>query len=264
MQRFTGKERDAETGLDYFGARYFSGAQGRFTSPDPHNPLMIAQMATAAGLPSEAARSQMAEFLENPQNWNKYSYVLNNPLRFVDPFGQAPVEGHHLIPARQGLTGLAAEFTNFVKAGQDGVGYPNQPGFNGMHRAYNAAAEQILQGFEQQFGAARNSWSLSQWRQAASGILNSNNSAIRNFLDLLNKNNAGRTIPVLAAAINAYRPSAALITSTVGESLLNLFRMPLIIMVDPAITDPQRRLKEEIKKDRKNCLLDRETGNCIY
>lgn len=33
-QQFTGKERDAETGLDYFGARYFSGAQGRFTSPD--------------------------------------------------------------------------------------------------------------------------------------------------------------------------------------------------------------------------------------
>jgi RHS repeat-associated protein len=32
--KFTGKERDAETGLDYFGARYFSGAQGRFTSPD--------------------------------------------------------------------------------------------------------------------------------------------------------------------------------------------------------------------------------------
>jgi len=29
--KFTGKERDAETGLDYFGARYFSGAQGRFT-----------------------------------------------------------------------------------------------------------------------------------------------------------------------------------------------------------------------------------------
>jgi RHS repeat-associated protein len=33
--QFTGKERDAETGLDYFGARYFSSAQGRFTSPDP-------------------------------------------------------------------------------------------------------------------------------------------------------------------------------------------------------------------------------------
>jgi RHS repeat-associated protein len=33
--RFTGKERDEETGLDHFGARYFSGAQGRFTSADP-------------------------------------------------------------------------------------------------------------------------------------------------------------------------------------------------------------------------------------
>ena len=34
--RFTSKERDAETGLDYFGARYLSSAQGRFTSPDPN------------------------------------------------------------------------------------------------------------------------------------------------------------------------------------------------------------------------------------
>ena len=34
-QKFTGKERDADTGQDYFGARYYSGAQGRFTSPDP-------------------------------------------------------------------------------------------------------------------------------------------------------------------------------------------------------------------------------------
>ena len=32
--KFTGKERDAETGLDYFGARYMSSAQGRFASPD--------------------------------------------------------------------------------------------------------------------------------------------------------------------------------------------------------------------------------------
>jgi RHS repeat-associated protein len=34
-QRFTGKERDQETGLDFFGARYFGAALGRFTSPDP-------------------------------------------------------------------------------------------------------------------------------------------------------------------------------------------------------------------------------------
>jgi RHS repeat-associated protein len=66
--KFTSKERDAETGLDFFGARYFSSAQGRFTGPD--KPLVDQQ-------PSA------------PQSWNLYSYVRNNPLRFVDQDGQA-------------------------------------------------------------------------------------------------------------------------------------------------------------------------------
>jgi RHS repeat-associated protein len=55
-----------ETGLDYFGARYFSGAQGRFTSPDP---------LLNSGRPW------------NPQTWNRYAYTLNNPLKFSDPTG---------------------------------------------------------------------------------------------------------------------------------------------------------------------------------
>ncbi len=64
--RSTGKERDAESGLDYFGARYFSGAQGRFSSPDaPFNDQD----------PSD------------PQSWNLYSYVRNNPLSNTDPNG---------------------------------------------------------------------------------------------------------------------------------------------------------------------------------
>lgn len=66
-QMFTGKERDAETGQDYFGARYLSAAQGRFTSPDV--PL-VDQHAT------------------DPQSWNLYTYVRNNPLRNVDPSGR--------------------------------------------------------------------------------------------------------------------------------------------------------------------------------
>jgi RHS repeat-associated protein len=65
-QRFTGQERDAETGLDYFQARYFSGVQGRFTSPDPGN---------AGADPSD------------PQSWNGYAYVGGNPLAFTDPSG---------------------------------------------------------------------------------------------------------------------------------------------------------------------------------
>jgi RHS repeat-associated protein len=65
-QKFTGKERDAETGLDYFNARYYASTQGRFTSADP---------LLASGI------------VENPQSWNRYSYVLNNPLRLIDPDG---------------------------------------------------------------------------------------------------------------------------------------------------------------------------------
>ncbi len=67
-QQFTGKERDTETGLDYFGARYYSGAQGRFTSPDPEN---------ASADPAD------------PQSWNGYAYARNNPLKYVDPDGLA-------------------------------------------------------------------------------------------------------------------------------------------------------------------------------
>ncbi len=65
-QQFTGKERDGETGLDYFGARYLSGAQGRFTSPD--EPLFD-------------------QSPNDPQSWNLYSCVRNNPLRYTDPTG---------------------------------------------------------------------------------------------------------------------------------------------------------------------------------
>jgi RHS repeat-associated protein len=67
-QQFTSKERDVETGLDYFLARYFASTQGRFTSTDP------LQASARTG---------------TPQSWNRYSYVLNNPLRLIDPTGLA-------------------------------------------------------------------------------------------------------------------------------------------------------------------------------
>ncbi|HYG99310.1 MAG TPA: RHS repeat-associated core domain-containing protein [Terriglobales bacterium] len=72
--KFTGKERDSETGLDYFGARYYGSNMGRMLSPDPLNIF---------GLKPE----QFERFIADPQHWNKYAYVLNNPLRFTDPLG---------------------------------------------------------------------------------------------------------------------------------------------------------------------------------
>ena len=61
--KFTGKERDSETGLDYFGARYYSNGLGRFITPDW----------TATPEPVPYAD------LTDPQSLNQYSYVRNIP-----------------------------------------------------------------------------------------------------------------------------------------------------------------------------------------
>lgn len=63
---FTGQERDVESGLDYFKARYFGSALGRFMSPDPGN--------AGAGI-------------GDPQSWNGYAYVSNSPITATDPYG---------------------------------------------------------------------------------------------------------------------------------------------------------------------------------
>jgi RHS repeat-associated protein len=71
--RFTGKERDTESGNDYFGARYYASSMGRFLSPDwsaKREPVPYAK-------------------LDNPQSLNLYAYVFNNPLIHIDADGHA-------------------------------------------------------------------------------------------------------------------------------------------------------------------------------
>lgn len=70
-QKFTAYERDIESDLDYAQARYYKSAHGRFTSVDP--------LYDSADL-------------EIPQSWNRYSYVINNPLRYTDPTGMVWVD----------------------------------------------------------------------------------------------------------------------------------------------------------------------------
>ncbi|MBK9172244.1 MAG: RHS repeat-associated core domain-containing protein [Chloracidobacterium sp.] len=65
-QKFTGYERDNESGLDFAQARYFAYNHGRFTSPDDFF---------------------NDSHVSNPQSWNLYAYVRNNPLSFIDPTG---------------------------------------------------------------------------------------------------------------------------------------------------------------------------------
>jgi len=68
---FTGKERDTESGNDYFGARYYASTMGRFMSPDWAGQ---AETVPYASLP-------------NPQSLNLYAYVGNNPITRADRDG---------------------------------------------------------------------------------------------------------------------------------------------------------------------------------
>jgi len=75
--KFTGKERDAESGLDMFGARYYGSSLGRFMTPD--------WAPGAVAIPYAS--------LGNPQSLNLYSYVGNNPTSRTDPTGHCTVDG---------------------------------------------------------------------------------------------------------------------------------------------------------------------------
>jgi RHS repeat-associated protein len=70
-QKFTQKERDTETGFDFFEARYYASTEGRFTSADP-----VALTASR---------------LLDPQRISLYSYARNNPLKYIDPDGEDTV-----------------------------------------------------------------------------------------------------------------------------------------------------------------------------
>jgi RHS repeat-associated protein len=65
--QITGQERDTETNLDHFWFRQYASTQGRWLTPDP------------AG--------QAAADPTNPQSWNRYAYVMNNPTNLTDPLG---------------------------------------------------------------------------------------------------------------------------------------------------------------------------------
>ncbi|MBI5421542.1 hypothetical protein HZA44_00190, partial [Candidatus Peregrinibacteria bacterium] len=92
---FTGKELDSETGLYYYGARYYDPALGRFASLDP---LLL----------GESSKS-LQSVLSNPQALNGYSYVLNNPVRYVDETGMYEEDIHYDLTY---FLGLAAGLSN--------------------------------------------------------------------------------------------------------------------------------------------------------
>ena len=84
---FTGKERDAETGLDYFGARYYMAVLGRWGNVDP--------------------------LAEKYAGWSPYNYVMGNPLALVDPDGMAPLGASSGCPPNCDFRSVVGGFFNF-------------------------------------------------------------------------------------------------------------------------------------------------------
>jgi RHS repeat-associated protein len=118
--RYTGKERDSESGLDNFGARYNSSQYGRFMSPDPIN--------------------LTPKRVIDPQTLNKYAYARNNPLLYVDPTGRditvfyhapsgAPLDFGHIMLAVTNQANGQVRFADYYNANGNtarGPGVMNQ------------------------------------------------------------------------------------------------------------------------------------------
>src|SRR5262249_9674012 len=112
--KFTGKERDSETGLDYFGARYYSNGLGRWVSADwSRSPIPV----------------PYADF-GDPQSLNLYTYVRNIPTAGYD------VDGHQSASTGTGFVCVAC-VENAVYAvmepKQYGIGMAKEGGSFALH-----------------------------------------------------------------------------------------------------------------------------------
>ena len=101
--KFTGKELDSETNLQYYGARYYDNIIGRFISVDP------------------AVIYQPSLFLADPQQLNSYAYARNNPILYIDPWGLSTAISNVMPEGGWQLDQEMGEF-NGVTAYYNGIG----------------------------------------------------------------------------------------------------------------------------------------------
>lgn len=108
--KFTGHEHDPETNNDYFGARYYSSAMGRFLTPD--------WAATPVPIPYAV--------MGNPQTLNLYSYVENNPITGTDPDGHADDDATiTVVPATASFTSYPVSGATAEEAAQNSFTHNN-------------------------------------------------------------------------------------------------------------------------------------------
>jgi RHS repeat-associated protein len=169
-QKFTGKERDPETGLDYFGARYYGSALGRFTSPDDFKDSGITDPSTGKVIFSPGPLPYAD--LENPQSLNKYTYTLNNPLRYTDPDGHCPIcfeafTAFEESPIGQEITETVSENADKIVASGGALAGAVASGLQGSGNAYPSYYH----------GELDNGITLSKNQQAAQGPVKAKDAA---------------------------------------------------------------------------------------
>jgi len=129
IRKYADKERDAESDLDYFGARYYANIRYRWLSPD-------------LSLNTESA-------LKNPQRWNLYSYALNNPITFLDADGRVVIcpsaKDFEALKKSLGDPTLASKLTWDPVTGEvhveDGGEKTNNPNFESLKELINSEIE---------------------------------------------------------------------------------------------------------------------------
>lgn len=113
-QKFTGYQKDDETNLDFAENRMYANEMGRFTAVDP---------LLASGKSSD------------PQSFNRYIYVMNNPMTFIDPDGLCTVP----TGLKQGQVGICFEaFIAAERIGPGGIGHGDGRSFNGDNNQLTA------------------------------------------------------------------------------------------------------------------------------
>jgi RHS repeat-associated protein len=120
--KFTGQERDAESTTDYFRARQYAYTLGRFLQPDEFTDGPVELFAEIA-----AANPTFYANPLNPQSLNKYAYVYNNPLRYVDPTGHVagpPMPSHPCCQMLPGYGWINSPANNFPTLGSE-LGFRN-------------------------------------------------------------------------------------------------------------------------------------------
>ncbi len=127
--KFTGKEKDEDTGLYYYEARYYDSGIGRFTAIDP------------------MAKLSPETFLKDPQQLNSYTYVRNNPLGAIDPDGLLTIFIHGTVLPGKSRNSFSSSYMNRVTSdlGDKSSAAFNWSGKNSTEARANGARS--LQGF---------------------------------------------------------------------------------------------------------------------